>query len=63
MNSDQPNREPIIKRCACSREFSRAQWEALPDATVYVCEGQRLEQRRCECGSHIVIVLESASEP
>jgi hypothetical protein len=49
----------IIKRCGCGRTYTRAQWEALPDKTVYKHEwGEVHDQRPCPCGSHIVIVLD-----
>jgi hypothetical protein len=49
--------ESIIKNCGCGRSYTRAEWAKLPDATVYDLEGVTLEQRRCLCGSHIVIVI------
>jgi len=53
--------DPIIKNCACGRSYTRAAWDQLPGATVYDFDGATFEQRRCPCGSHIVIVL--AGEP
>lgn len=51
--------EPIVKRCSCGKEYTRAGWEALPDRTVYTLEWLAVhEQRECACGSHIVVVLE-----
>jgi len=51
--------EPVIKICSCSREYTRASWDALPDKKVYTLEwGEVHEQRHCRCGSHIIMVLD-----
>ena len=49
--------EPVIKVCACGRTYTRAEWETLPNRVVYALDEEVYEQRRCDCGSHIVIVL------
>jgi hypothetical protein len=49
-----------IKVCACGRSYTRAEWNALPDRIVYTACDEVHEQRRCLCGSHIVVVLEAA---
>ena len=50
--------EPIIKKCGCGREYTKAGWEALPDPKPWPFEdGELLEQRPCPCGSHIYLVL------
>ena len=51
--------EPAVKHCACGRSFTRDAWQALPDPRVYSFPWREVhEQRRCPCGSHIVIVLD-----
>lgn len=59
-NSDRPGSPgAIVKRCACGRTYTPAQWEALPDKKVYTIEwGEVHDQRRCPCGSHIIRVLD-----
>ena len=49
-----------IKVCGCGRSYTRAEWEALPDRVVYAaCTDEVHEQRRCVCGSHIIVVVEA----
>jgi hypothetical protein len=53
--------ERLIKVCACGRGYTRANWEALPDRVVYAADDDEVhEQRRCHCGSHIVVVVEES---
>ena len=49
----------IVKRCACGRTYTLAEWEALPDKKVYTLEWREVhDQRQCPCGSHIIRILE-----
>ena len=56
--------EDVVKRCGCGRAFTQAAWDALPDANRYTLEwGEVQEQRRCPCGSHLVVVVTPEPEP
>lgn len=55
--------EALVKRCACGLSYTREQWEALPDKKVYELEWLEVhEQRRCSCGSHLVLVLKEGEK-
>lgn len=52
----------IIKQCACGAKYDLARWNDLPDARVYKVDPddpqtEVHEQRRCPCGSHIVVPI------
>jgi hypothetical protein len=47
----------IIKVCSCGRGYTANSWCELPDAKKWNLAGDRLEQRLCPCGSHIVVSL------
>jgi hypothetical protein len=48
----------VLKRCGCGRSFTAETWAALPDAKRYTLEwGEVQEQRRCICGSHLVVCI------
>lgn len=50
-----------IKTCGCGRSFTLAQWNDLPDCRVYRLDADDAEslheQRRCPCGSHIIVPI------
>lgn len=53
----------VIKRCSCGREYALDEFRNLLFTGVYLLpdDGQkpeRLEQRRCYCGSDIVIPID-----
>lgn len=49
----------VIKRCACSAEYTRAQWEALK-YVGQTLEGEACEHRVCRrCGSTIAIGIKA----
>ncbi|MGH7437354.1 MAG: response regulator [Polyangiaceae bacterium] len=41
----------VVKRCACGREYTRAQWSALPFCGAML----GIELRTCACGSSIAV--------
>ncbi len=48
----------VVKKCdCCGHEYTAAEWERLPERTywgrIFGRAGCVLEQRRCQCGSHI----------
>ena len=48
----------IIKRCACGRGYTRAEWQRLPGRLIGSWPwGEVNEHRQCRCRSHISIVV------
>lgn len=47
----------MIARCSCGRSHTLAEWDKLPLVGVMDADGEKLEQRNCECGSTISILL------
>lgn len=50
---------PTIKTCACTREYTAAEWEALKLIGIQDCgDGEEFaELRNCACGSTMAILL------
>lgn len=53
----------IVKRCACEREYTAAQWRALRLRGHQADEVETLEYRDCACGSTLAVALVPAAEP